>query len=231
MEFTMNIIDHAALITRRFTLIELQVVIAIITVRTLRLLLAVFSKANTKATVVKCLSNLKTLSIASTLYYDPADDYMPHCWNKSFWQLDWREMQLAQNNNGAGISQLTGPLSRPSESRLDIDDITLRNAWEGIHYVMNRFLGNAYAIGREHLPGYRKISSAQTPGSTCLNNDNRKSNTALPFYHIRPRKNNACKRHYGAAQFVMLDGCAITGKQYVLKYLSGIYQNDWGHIT
>jgi prepilin-type N-terminal cleavage/methylation domain-containing protein/prepilin-type processing-associated H-X9-DG protein len=65
---------------RGFTLIELLVVIAIIAVLA-AMLFPVFARARAKAEQTACLSNLKELALATTMYCDDYDDFYPISWN------------------------------------------------------------------------------------------------------------------------------------------------------
>lgn len=62
---------------RGFTLIELLVVIAIIAILA-ALLFPVFARARASANQTKCLSNLKQIGTAMTLYMGDYDDVFPH---------------------------------------------------------------------------------------------------------------------------------------------------------
>lgn len=69
--------------TRGFTLIELLVVIAIIAILA-AILFPVFMKARETARMSRCVSNLKQISTALTLYVDNNNQTLPGHWNGAY---------------------------------------------------------------------------------------------------------------------------------------------------
>ncbi len=70
--------DHISRERRGFTLIELLIVIAILSILA-GILFPVFSRAKAAAKSTSCLSNLRQLGVALSVYASDADDLVPGC--------------------------------------------------------------------------------------------------------------------------------------------------------
>jgi prepilin-type N-terminal cleavage/methylation domain-containing protein len=83
-------------LTRAFTLIELLVVIAIIAILA-AILFPVFARAREKARQISCVSNLRQLGTAVSLYAQDYDEYLPNNYSGK------RDTNLWSDLSGSGL--------------------------------------------------------------------------------------------------------------------------------
>lgn len=89
-----------------FTLIELLVVIAIIAILA-AILFPVFAQAREKARAISCLSNLKQIGLAGTMYTQDYDETLPFAWSA---QGGWYNLldPYIKNGQSANLNYATG---------------------------------------------------------------------------------------------------------------------------
>lgn len=154
-----------------FTLIELLVVIAIIAVLA-AILFPVFAKARHKARQASCLSNLKQLGLAMTMYAGDYDERMPIAY---YYSADWSHeyaWDFALDWTGWPPSAdlgLIGPYTR--NGQINACPTFQGETWGRPHtgYAYNTtYIGHGQF---EPVPGPASLAQIQSPADTVLLTD------------------------------------------------------------
>lgn len=190
-----------------FTLIELLVVIAIIAILA-GLVFPVFARAREKARTTSCLSNLKQLGMATTMYVQDYDERLPGTWD-----------------NAMGNNQLNGWMfyrDFPNEHQGDFDPSRgsvfpyVRNTpvyqCPSDSVQANSYALNALLAGNTGSIGYHAGRSAGEVGRpTCtflLIEEETNSNGSTDDAYLVPPGNRPSQRHSGGSSFAFCDGHA-----------------------
>ncbi len=147
----------------RFTLIELLVVVSIIAILA-ALLLPVLSRAKESARRVICLSQQKQLTLASMMYADDADNFLPASANSRTW--DWNRLASHARADHASMAAM-----------VDLFDLDYVPAERKLMLCPSRYdrptsSPNETYVGREYwnngFSSFMWAGSATMP--TCLRN-------------------------------------------------------------
>lgn len=191
-----------------FTLIELLVVIGIIAVLA-ALIFPVFAKAREKARQTSCLSNLRQLGLAVTMYVQDYDEQMPGTWdnvNGNNQIGGWMFYRNFPNVNPGDYDPTQGsvyPYVRnralfkcPSDSSRQDDS-----------YAINAFLGSfPTTLGfHEGIP----VSELAAPDQTfLLVEESSNANKSTDDGYQIPPGNVPSERHNDGSNFAFCDGHA-----------------------
>ncbi len=173
---------------RFFTLIELLIVVAVISILA-GMLLPALNQAREKGRSVSCMNNMKTIGLANTAYMTDSDDYIvpstaspfgaggysrEYVWygilgglgNNSNYGINFK---LADISNLEGNISGSGTLTCPSETK------GYGSEWEGgfAHYMLSCGLTGSYSSsGTINQNAYRKFSAVKHPSITvfCMEN-------------------------------------------------------------
>jgi prepilin-type N-terminal cleavage/methylation domain-containing protein/prepilin-type processing-associated H-X9-DG protein len=180
-------------IVRGFTLIELLVVIAIIGILA-AMLLPALSKAKSQASATACLSHLKQIGLASQMYADDHDDWLPR----------------SSHEGQSWVGSLRPYAAGTNLWRCPRDSHKTRL----YSYAINDFL---LPPGTSHdAPHYSRLTLVPGPTETFFMSECADGYASSDHFHFNPStegdasptafKNQvAVERHFHSANYLMLD--------------------------
>ncbi len=196
---------------KAFTLVELLVVIAIISLLA-ALLFGAMTRVRENARKTNCLSNMKQLQMAVSIYQQPYDETMP----LSFADFDPANNTFEPGNGEKGWAQSLQPFIQntqvfgcPNDSSLVTND----PATSFSDYAYNRALGYVSAnIGPRTLadiksPELTILFSEADPGSAASSQPTNLNKSGL-LTGAAALTGSKLARHSGGSNFVFCDGHA-----------------------
>jgi len=144
-----------------FTLIELLVVIAIIAILA-AILFPVFSRARESARRASCMSNLKQIGLAWTMYIQDYDENMVTYAYPSFpggthaWQYGW-QVALFPYINSRQVFICPSAYKKSSAASVNCDPTNVKTTWNG---VSTAFGSGSYGINYSYLARWASTGSS-----------------------------------------------------------------------
>ena len=204
---------------RRFTLIELLIVIAILAILA-GLLLPVLSSSRDRARLAQCISNIRDLTLMHNLYADASGGYFCPAWDTSF--SSW---ESSSNHRGPGILARVVPETSAASGRVfecpsakstlyTNLSWTARYAGYGLNYLLS------FSSPSASPPNYRpcRITQVKNPSKLVMLSDaacflagsnGRPAPTAYLYNPSSGKGGYADFRHSGASVVSFVDGHAV----------------------
>jgi prepilin-type N-terminal cleavage/methylation domain-containing protein/prepilin-type processing-associated H-X9-DG protein len=214
-----------------FTLIELLVVIAIVAVLA-SLLLPVLSKSKAKALTAGCISNLKQLELAWTVYSDDNDDHLVHNWpGQSQSWIDDSQGNVATASGSTNTLAIQNGLLYPYASSVAIYQCPAAKMGRSNNPVRlarnysieGRMGGDVESVlGPVYLEYKRQIEIANPPASEAIVFVDESVNSIDDGYFAVETntlnwRNSPTARHAGGGTFSFADGHAERWRWQVLN--------------